>query len=53
MTYQTPSVETRIACSVTNGYNLRPGARYYEWCPFCGRRTDSPEEHEIELRVRD
>ena len=51
--HQTPSVETRISCTVTNGYNIRPGPHYYEWCPFCGHRTDSPEDHEMELRIRD
>jgi hypothetical protein len=41
-----PAVRTRISCTRTEGYNAKPGVHYYEWCPFCGRRTDGAD-HEL------
>lgn len=46
-----PGTTTRLRCERTNGFNEKPGTHYYEWCPFCGHRTD--EDHEIVLTVRD
>lgn len=37
---------TRLSCERTNGYNVKGGIRTYEWCPFCGHRTDG-DDHEI------
>lgn len=46
-----PRARTRIQCDRTGGFNEKPGARYYEFCPFCGHRTD--ERHEIEIEILD
>jgi hypothetical protein len=47
-----PSVKTRLQCDVTEGYNVKPGARLYEWCPFCGHRISDGDSHEITLDFR-
>ena len=41
-----PPARTRVTCDRTHGYNVRPGAHYYEFCPFCGHRTDG-DEHAV------
>ncbi|WP_255152349.1 hypothetical protein [Halorarius halobius] len=45
------SATTRIDCAVTGGYNVKPGAFFYEYCPFCGRATDDGDGHEISVSV--
>ncbi|MFC7132755.1 MULTISPECIES: hypothetical protein [Salinibaculum] len=42
---------TRIDCEVTGGYNVKPGAFVYEYCPFCGHPAIEGEDHEIEISV--
>lgn len=46
-----PRAKTRLHCEQTEGYNVKKGARYYEFCPFCGHRTD--ERHEIHIEILD
>lgn len=46
------TAKTRLDCDRTSGYNVRPGARYYEFCPFCGHRTDG-EEHAVVVEFDD
>jgi hypothetical protein len=46
-----PRAKTSIHCEKTAGYNVKRGARYYEFCPFCGNRTD--EAHEIHIEILD
>jgi hypothetical protein len=38
-----PTVRTRFSCEQTGGYNVKPGMRYYDWCPFCGHRADGDD----------
>lgn len=45
-----PDVKTRLHCGQTSGYNVKAGARYYEWCPFCGHRTDD-QDHEVVIEA--
>ncbi|WP_157533061.1 hypothetical protein [Haloferax profundi] len=47
-----PRATTRIECDQTAGYNVKAGAHYYEFCPFCGHRTDEGETHEIRIDIR-
>ncbi|MFC7203048.1 hypothetical protein ACFQJC_05955 [Haloferax namakaokahaiae] len=46
-----PQAETRITCERTNGYSVKAGAHYYEWCPFCGHRTNTGDTHDIEIQL--
>ncbi|WP_410767365.1 hypothetical protein [Haloferax sp. DFSO60] len=46
-----PQAETRLTCEQTNGYNVKAGAHYYEWCPFCGHRTNADDSHDIEIQL--
>jgi hypothetical protein len=38
---------TRIDCENTGGYNVTPGVRIYEYCPFCGHRVLEGGAHEL------
>lgn len=51
-TPQRPAVKTRFSCEQTNGYNVKRGTNYYEWCPFCGHSTED-DDHDIVVTVRD
>lgn len=42
---------TRIDCAVTGGYNVKPGAFFYEYCPFCGNAAGEGDDHEISVSV--
>ena len=48
-----PQAKTRVTCDRTDGYNVKPGAHYYEWCPFCGHRTTEDDAHEIQIEIQD
>ncbi len=47
-----PRTETRIQCDRTEGYSIKAGAHYYEYCPFCGHRTTEGQDHEIMIDIR-
>lgn len=46
-----PHAKTRLTCDRTEGFNVKAGAHYYEYCPFCGHRTDEGEDHEIRIEI--
>ncbi|SFL55506.1 hypothetical protein SAMN04487950_4193 [Halogranum rubrum] len=37
------AVRTRLSCERTGGYNVKNGMYCYDWCPFCGHRTDGDD----------
>jgi len=42
---------TRIDCDVTGGYNVKPGAFTYDYCPFCGHPPLEGDEHVVSVTL--